>query len=859
MAGYIFPDYAIAYVVAAVLSFVAAAVTWNRRANPGNIAFALVLMSLCIWSFASIFEAGGTVLSEKYFWSKWQYIGVASLPALWLYFAAEFTHQKIFTIRVRNAILVLPIITLFMALTNEQFHLLWSNVYILPGPLHIAKYVHGPWFYVHVIYSYFLLLLGTYWLVKALLKLPPNQRIQVYIIFTGLFLGWAANILYVTGLFPTNGLDTTPLSFTFIAFILSWNIFRFRLFNIVPLARDLLLDNMADGVIVLDPNNIIIDINPAAKAMIGMEKSHSFLGLTLREALVNYADIIDQFKGKTDYSTEIKISEDPPRYLGFSVTTIRDSQKNDLGEIIVLFDITERKLIEAREEEQRKLAEALANTAAVINSTLNLDEVLEKILENVDKVVPHDAANIALIDANNNVRFEKIKGYGKYGTEKIVQSIECCVDEIHNLRQMAETHKASFNPNTDIDPEWKKDVPGSSWIKSYMGAPICAKGQLIGFINLDAETPYFFKKEYIPRLEAFANQVAVAIQNAQYFQEIAESAQEMSILYQVGLAVTSGLGVEKTVSTLFNQLKNIVPIDLFFIALLDDKKENAIYTMLQKDGRKIDFGPVSMKDRPSITRYVLEKGKTVYIPDILSKDAEFPENKIVKIPDHDERSILGIPLILRDAIQGVLFLQATVPEAYSEDQIRLLETIANQASIVIDNAQLFEKVQVMAVTDSLTGAYNRRYFFTTGENEIIRAQRYGSALSLIMLDIDHFKLVNDHFGHPCGDKVLIMITRACSSVLRKVDILCRFGGEEFVVLLPETALDAAVIAAERIRQAISEQRLSTENGEVKVTVSIGAAELQAKTETLENLVDKADKALYQAKGEGRNCVRVFKP
>jgi diguanylate cyclase (GGDEF)-like protein/PAS domain S-box-containing protein len=616
---------------------------------------------------------------------------------------------------------------------------------------------------------------------------------------------------------------------------------------------------MADGVIVLDPNNIIIDINPAAKAMIGMEKSHSFLGLTLREALADYADIIDQFKGKTDYSTEIKISEDPPRYLGFSVTTIRDSQKNDLGEIIVLFDITERKLIEAQEDEQRKLAEALANTAGVINSTLNLDEVLEKILENVDKVVPHDAANIALIDANNNVRFVKIKGYGKYGTEEIVQSIECCVDEISNLHQMAETHKASFNPNTDSDPEWNRNVQGSSWIKSYMGAPICAKGQLIGFINLDAETPYFFKKEYIPRLEAFANQAAVAIQNAQYFREIAESAQEMSILYEVGMAATSGLGVEKTVSTLFNQIKAIIPIDLFFIALMDDQKENAIYTMLQKDGQKIDFGPVSMKDRPSMTRYVLEKGKTVYIPDIKAKDAEFSVENMVHIPGFTERSSLGIPLILRDEVHGAMFLLATMPNAFTQDQIRLIETIANQASIVIDNAQLFEKVQVMAITDSLTGAYNRRYFFTSGESEIIRAQRYGSALSLIMLDIDHFKLVNDHFGHPVGDKTLIMVTQACSAVLRKVDILCRFGGEEFVVLLPETALDAAVIAAERIRQAISEQRLPTENGEVKVTVSIGVAELQAKTETLENLVDKSDKALYQAKGEGRNCVRVYKP
>ncbi len=859
MAGYIFPDFAIAYAVTAILTLVAVIVTWNRRANPGNIAFALVLMSLCIWSFASIFEAGGITLSEKCFWSKWQYIGIASLPPVWLYFAAEFTHQKPFNNRIRSLILVIPIITLFTAFTNEYFHLLWSDVYILPGPLHIAKYVHGPWFYVHVLYSYSLLLLGTFWLTKALLKSSQKKRKQFFIILFGVIIGWSSNILYITGRFPVEGLDITPLSFTFITFIIAWNIFQLRLFDIVPIARDTLVDNMADGVIVLDPNNIIVDINPAAKAMIGMEKSHSFLGLTLQEALPEYADVINQFKGKNDYSAEVKISEYPPRYIGFSVTTIRDSQKNDLGEIIVIFDITERKLIEAKEAEQRKLAEALANIAGTINSTLKLDEVLENILENVGKVVPHDAANIALIDSDNTVRFVKVKGYEKYGTENIVQNLECCIDDIPNLQQMAKTHKASFNPNTETDPKWNRNIQGSSWIKSYIGAPICAKGQLLGFINLDAEASNFFRKEDLPRLEAFTNQVAVAIQNAKYFQEIAESAQEMSILYKVGLAVTSGLGVEKTVTTLFNHLKNIVPIDLFFIVLLDEKKENAHYIMLQKDGQKIDFGPLSMKDHPSMTRYVLEKGKTVYIPNILSENSEFPASKTVKIPEHDELSSLGIPLIYRGIVQGAMFLQATIPNAYNPDQIRLIETIANQASIAIDNARLFDKLQVMAITDSLTGIYNRRYFFNTGESEIGRARRYESPLSIIMLDIDHFKLVNDHFGHPIGDQTLIMVTQACSVVLRKVDILCRFGGEEFVVLLPETRLDEAVIAAERIRRSIADQKLTTENGEVKVTASIGVAEFETKGETLLNLVDKVDKALYQAKGEGRNCVRVYKP
>jgi diguanylate cyclase (GGDEF)-like protein len=234
---------------------------------------------------------------------------------------------------------------------------------------------------------------------------------------------------------------------------------------------------------------------------------------------------------------------------------------------------------------------------------------------------------------------------------------------------------------------------------------------------------------------------------------------------------------------------------------------------------------------------------------------------MVKIPGHDESSILGVPLTLGNDKLGVLCLQAEKPNAYNSDQIRLVETIAHQASVSISNAQMFEKIQGMAILDTLTGVYNRRYFYEYAENEISRSQRYDNQMSLIMLDIDHFKLVNDRFGHLVGDQTLKMIVDTCQSVLRKSDVMCRFGGEEFIVLLPETNQEDAVIAAERICKTISEQSLPTNSdlGPVVVTVSIGVTQLKTKTETLQDLIDEADHALYHAKETGRNRVCVFQP
>lgn len=853
-----FPNFALVYVIASLLSLITAAMTWQRRSNPGNMPFSLLMLSLAIWSFASIFEAGAISPEGKLFWSKWQYIGISTLPALWLHFAAEFTNHRFFQSNNLWIIFVIPFITLGMAFTNEYHHLLWNEIIIQPGPLNIAIYDHGPWFYVHIIYSYSLLLIGTFWLIKGLLVFSRQKRKQIIIIISGVVVGWVSNILYVLGIFPIKGLDLTPLSFTFIALVLSWNIFQFRLFNIVPVARDLLLDNMADGVLVLDPESTIIDINPAALRILKHENLRSPTGHSIWSVFDQGSLVLKELRKPDDFQTELQIVQDPPQFINLTVSSIYDLSHHNIGKVLIFRDITKRKLTEIREHDQRELSEALTATAAAINSTLNLDDVLESILTNVGRVVPHDTANIALVDFDETVRFVRVKGYEKHGTADVVPTITRKLNEVPNLRNMAKTGKPCINPDTDADPEWDRTIPGSAWIKSYMGAPIIGKGELLGFINLDAGTPNFFKEAYIPRLEVFANQAAVAIQNAQLFSEVAESAEEMKILYQISSVITERLDLKGVIKTLFEMLKQSITIDLFYVAILNETKDQAVFHMYQGDGEQMEFGPLSMVDQPSVTRYVLEKGKVVYIPDA-HNGSEFPHTDMVKAEGHDERSILGIPLILGKEKMGALFLQAEIPNAYSSDQIRLVETITHQASVAISNAQMFEKIQGMAILDTLTGIYNRRYFYEYAENEISRSQRYGNPMSLIMLDIDHFKRVNDKFGHLVGDQTLKMIVETCQGILRKSDVMCRFGGEEFIILLPETSQQDAIIAAERICQTIAGKSMPTnsELGPVVVTVSIGVTQLETKEQTLRDLIDQADRALYQAKETGRNRVCVY--
>jgi diguanylate cyclase (GGDEF)-like protein len=180
--------------------------------------------------------------------------------------------------------------------------------------------------------------------------------------------------------------------------------------------------------------------------------------------------------------------------------------------------------------------------------------------------------------------------------------------------------------------------------------------------------------------------------------------------------------------------------------------------------------------------------------------------------------------------------------------------------VAIERFNLFESVREVGYTDALTGLANRRFFDFMLSREIGRARRYGRALSLMMLDIDYFKKINDTYGHPAGDTILKTMGELLRNLFRKTDLATRYGGEEFIIILPETSLDVVAQMAERFRDAVSRTRFATDNGYVSLTVSIGLASLPgqdaegAVPET--DLIQAADQALYRAKTKGRNRVEI---
>jgi diguanylate cyclase (GGDEF)-like protein len=217
-------------------------------------------------------------------------------------------------------------------------------------------------------------------------------------------------------------------------------------------------------------------------------------------------------------------------------------------------------------------------------------------------------------------------------------------------------------------------------------------------------------------------------------------------------------------------------------------------------------------------------------------------------------SWLAVPLRTRNKAVGAVFVSADRAGAYGQSHRELAVVLAGQGMIAYENAELFRTVEQLAITDGLTGLLNRRHFFQLADREIATARRRSSPLTAMMLDIDHFKQINDRYGHPVGDQVIVVVADRLNATVRKTDLLGRYGGEEFVVFLPDTGHEGANILAERIRVALADRPIATDAGALTVTASIGLAPYVATDTQPGTLLARADEALYRAKQGGRNRV-----
>lgn len=330
---------------------------------------------------------------------------------------------------------------------------------------------------------------------------------------------------------------------------------------------------------------------------------------------------------------------------------------------------------------------------------------------------------------------------------------------------------------------------------------------------------------------------------------------ELYTLYSISKRLSMTTHLEEIFSETMEHISRSLKIDDFCIMLLDKSNQFLTVSASHSDTDLKDF---SLSVGEGITGRVPIIGETVLIQDV-SKDPDFLFYKGKK---RNIGSFLSIPLKRSDkSIMGTLNVHKPEANAFMEKDVELFDEVAQQIAVAIDKALSFRNIRELSMRDDLTGLYNRRYFFENFEKEMERARRYNRVLSVIILDIDHFKNFNDKNGHLLGDEALRKVAAALEENVRKADILARYGGEEFIVLISEQDKEQTVKIAEKLRTAIEGLAISGEENQPggKLTVTLGVSSYPNDTEYATELIDCADKALYSGKTKGRNIVVAYAP
>jgi diguanylate cyclase (GGDEF)-like protein len=322
--------------------------------------------------------------------------------------------------------------------------------------------------------------------------------------------------------------------------------------------------------------------------------------------------------------------------------------------------------------------------------------------------------------------------------------------------------------------------------------------------------------------------------DVQLSSQILEEKRNADAMVDITRTLSSSLKTEEILSAIVDRVREIV-----------DAKECWIVRLGAKTGKgEIIAGA---KDPDIRAEGIVLDGH----PELMEA---FATRKMVLNVKADPLPVIVVPMVAQDTVSGLIYVQTEDRTPLSESNVRFFEVMATTAANALRNAHLFEEVEQRARTDFLTGLPNHRHFQTTLALELIRAQRHNHPLSLLMIDLDFLKEVNDRFGHPSGDVVIRLVAETIRASCRETDFAARYGGEEFTVILQETPLDGAIQAAERIREQIGRVRYPKVGN---VTASIGISNYPVNALTQEDLIRVADQALYVAKKTGRDRVAYF--
>lgn len=505
------------------------------------------------------------------------------------------------------------------------------------------------------------------------------------------------------------------------------------------------------------------------------------------------------------------------------------------------------RLASARERLGRRAHwdQVLARITRKINSGIGLRATLELILDGGLEVLGGDIGMVALKDRHGRLVASACRNTPPALLNRVFRRDE-------GLANVAVTHRQTVRVSDYESFAGAVRELAQEGLRAVAATPLMSGPDCIGALTFgNKRLGMAYTSEDCEFLEMLGKQLSVVVGNAHLLDEVQRRADYLSTLNEISMSLTSVLERDALFEKIYREVCRIFPVDAFFVAIYHAGNREIEMAFLMDQGVRSPSVRFAMGSGP--TAKVISSGQPILFnrqeDEMMDGERRYGHNV-----DEATSSVIIVPMRVGAHVVGAISAQSYTMNAYGEEERDLLMTIASSAAIALENARLYQSARELSLTDDLTGLGNYRYFCDLLDKEIERATRHGTSLTLVMLDSDCLKHINDKYGHTMGDMHLIHLADTMRTVARKSDILARYAGDEFMIILPNTTRTDGLVLAERLRAEMERSPLIVDGMPVTATISLGVASMPESGRSVDALVRAVDAAMYEAKRQGKNKV-----
>ncbi|MFP4344379.1 MAG: histidine kinase N-terminal 7TM domain-containing protein [Anaerolineales bacterium] len=687
-----FTPYIIFTLLPVAIASAVAYLAWQRRAVPGTPFFIAVMLALIWWSGFYMVEMVSTDREFMIRVAQMQYLGIVSAPVCWFLFVLSYTGSKRNVTRpVVLALFAIPITVLGFVLTNDLHSLHWAALRENVSPRLVSLDItYGPVFWIHTVYSYALLFMSTLLLWRFARRSHSIYRNQARALAAGAFFPWLGNFVYLFDLLPNPNLDTTPFFFAVSGAIVGWAAFRYRLLDLIPIARWEMVHSMGDAILALDLQHRILDLNPIAEEILGATAAQA-VGRSLSEILPaeEYERLVALLVTVPETQAvrqELKLATaEQTRYYDVRISSLLDHVNRRSGYLLVLHDVTERKILEASLEVQVQRIEKMLAIARATTHHLSLLEMLQNTLDIIVSLTQAERGTIFLLNEERRVTRSVMALADAPAVASETLTATIVKDGI--LGWLYDHQQVALIEDTHIDERWEP-LPGKlNGTRSALGVPIVQGKQMIGVLLLQHPQPAHFSSRDAEMMVAATQQMALAIWNAQMYEEQRRMVEEQTILYEVLRALHQPRHPDQLVQMAVTTVAGITRWPLVAFVTLD--KSAASLEVEAVAGEMAAACDNTLPVSSTLLERSWQEGKSFYTPNVHAVG----EGLLELSDDSPIVSLLLVGLRQEKQVRRLLCIASDERNAFSIEERRLAEALGDVITLALRNAQLYITLQ----------------------------------------------------------------------------------------------------------------------------------------------------------------------